>query len=701
MYKWMAVYAAIMATFAAKAQTRHPEAHTMCHTDAMVETFLTENPWALEEVIMARETLEERTRNFSDTRRDGEPYIISVVFHIVHNNGIENISDAQVRDCIRVMNEDFTASNAGVNTVNAAFQDIIGNVGVEFRLAQKDPQGNCTNGIVRTVSAITAQGGENLKAVSPIWDRSRYMNVWVCANIESGAAAYTYYPSTLAGSFGVTNDGIVARHDYVGSIGTSSVGRSHVLTHEVGHWINLAHPWGSTNEPGVASNCDTDDWVDDTPNTVGWTVCNVNGQSCGSLDNVENFMDYSYCHKMFTQGQKTRMLASLTSQVAQRSNLWQEETLISTGVLDTPVLCDADFQATRRDFCAGGSTVFTDNSYNGVSARTWIFEGGVPATSSSESPTVTYPNPGLYSASLLASDGINTATEVKASYIRVLSPGFSALPFAEGFENMNAFDGGVNDVWYINPETAGQNWEITSAAAYSGSKSARVRGRLNGANSTADLYSQTFDLSGVSQNAVLSFKYAHAMRNANSNDRLRVWISRNCGDLWSVRRTITGSSLATVSGFVPGEFVPQNQSDWQEVTIPNIVSVFLNASFRVRFEFTSGSGNNIYIDDINLVDAATVTSVAASPVVLGTFQAYPNPAEGAVALQFETVVHTSGAVLQISDLTGRVVAQHALGDLPAGEYMLEKDLSQLAGGLYVVTLVGDGKPMATQKLVLR
>ena len=53
--------------------------------------------------------------------------------------------------------------------------------------------------------------------------------------------------------------------------------------------------------------------VDDTPLTIGWSSCNLGGTSCGSLDNVQNYMDYAYCALMFTEGQKTRMHACLNS----------------------------------------------------------------------------------------------------------------------------------------------------------------------------------------------------------------------------------------------------------------------------------------------------------------------------------------------------------------------------------------------------
>ncbi len=692
----------VLISITATAQERDENGNLLlvkCHTNLMQDAYFAAHPEARIEAENFARSLEEFTKEFSDSDREGDPYIIPVVFHIIHNNGIENISDAQVKDCIRVMNEDFSASNIGVNSANSAFQSIIGNVGVEFRLAQRDPQGNCTNGIIRTLNPLTTQGGENLKAISPIWNRARYMNVWVCATIEIGAAGYTYYPSTLAGSFGQTNDGIVVRSDYVGSNGTSSVTRSHVLTHEVGHWINLAHPWGSTNEPSVSSNCDVDDGVADTPNTVGWTVCNINGQSCGSLDNVENFMEYSYCCKMFTEGQKQRMLASLNSTVASRSSLWQEQNLIVTGVLEEPVLCNADFFGDKRSICAGESINFTDLSYNAILNRTWIFEGGTPSVSNAENPAVTYQEAGLYSVSLLASDGVNGASVVKTHYVRVLGQGFSSIPFSEGFESFSNFAGTESDVWYVQPST-GSNWEVTSAASHSGGQSARVRGFLNNGYSITTMHSQTFDLSEVDGNAVLSFKYAYRPRSGGSNDRLRVWVSRNCGELWSLRKTIQGQNLATVDGALNAEFVPLSTDQWQEAAIANIVSVFLNPEFRVRFDFESNNGNNIYIDDINLTASTFITGLTEDQqAVSGVLNLFPNPTSEVINISFSTVRSTDQAVISIFDLAGRMVDQVKLGALPAGEHVMQHGIEKLDAGVYIASLQTGNAAAITRKLI--
>lgn len=675
---------------------------TKCHTYEMQDDLFDQHPEIKIEAEQAAALLEDFTRNFDHKAksRDGEPYVIPVVFHIIHNFGDENISNEQVEDCVRVMNEDFSATNFGVNSVNSLFSDLIANVGIEFRLAKLDPDGNCTNGIVRTVSPLTNSGGENLKSISPIWDRSMYMNVWVCKTIASGAAGYTYYPSTLAGDFGLTNDGIVVRSDYVGAIGTSSPQRSHTMTHEVGHWINLAHLWGSTNQPEVNSNCNTDDGVQDTPNTIGWTTCNLNGESCGSPDNVENYMEYSYCSKMFTIGQGERMIAALNSSVASRSSLWQPENLENTGVTLDAALCNVDFSASTLNVCVGETVSFTDLSFSNINSRSWSFEGGEPAISEVPNPEVLYTSPGLYAVTLTASDGVDAMTVERTGYIRVLDTATVAIPFQEGFEEIGELNLNVDDTWFTQNRTGDIDWEITSLAAYSGDFSVYVNGRENETGASEYLLSQTFDLTGVQQNAVLTFKYAHANRNFNSNDRLRVWISRNCGDFWSLRKTISGDDLPTVDQNIGGPFVPSGQEEWREVSISNIVSVFLTSEFRIRFEFTSNTGNNIYIDDINLQDASLISSADEVSETERSLNIYPNPAKDKAFIEFDQLTADRGSIA-LFDISGRIVKEVYLGHLASGSQRYEVELFDLTSGIYFVRIDTNTKGTITRKLVVQ
>lgn len=669
-----------------------------CHTYEMTDKLIEEHP-EIVGIIQEAEASLEQTRRNPNLAKDGDIYTIPVVFHIVHNYGEENISFEQIQNAIDVMNEDFSAQNADAESVNSAFEDLVADVGIQFALAQRDPDGNCTNGVVRTVNALTSEGGENLKEISPIWDRSRYMNIWVCRDIASGAAGYTYYPSSLAGSFGETNDGIVVRSDYVGRIGTSSYQRSQTLTHEVGHWIDLPHLWGSTNSPEEDSNCNSDDGISDTPNTIGWTSCIMSGESCGSLDNVENYMEYSFCGKMFTLGQSQRMRNALESSVAERSNLWQEENLEFTGVNLEPEICSADFTSNKRVVCVGESIQFSDLSYNGVQERTWVFEGGEPAGSSLATPMVAYTEPGTYAVSILASDGNNEATLVRNDFIRVLDTAHTAIPFYEGFEELEGLNTNDEDQWFTLNNSGGIDWEITDQASYDGEKSAYLNGFENEDNQTEYLYSQTFDLSELSDNAVLSFEYACARRSFNTDGQLRVWITKNCGEHWSIRETLDEDELFTVSGNYSQPFFPESQDEWQTVVIDNISSVFTNKEFRVRFEYLADNGNNLFIDNINLVDGSTL-SITERNRLNERVKIYPNPTQQISTVEFNLAEAESQFEIRLIDLSGRLLDRIYSGSMPAGNQRIDVDLGDLDSGVYLLQFTSSSGSFA-KKIVRR
>jgi len=627
------------------------------------------------------------------SRGGGGPFVIPVVFHVIHANGIENISDAQITDAVRVLNEDFNRQNSDWMNVRPEFLDRVADVGIEFRLAQLDPFGNCTNGITRTVSNATFAGDFDMTQLIQ-WPRDMYMNVWVCSD-ASGAAGYTYYPIWLDNW--PEADGIVVRSDYVGSIGTSSAFRSHVLTHEVGHWLNLMHCWGDSNEPGLPSNCAEDDEVEDTPLTVGWTSCVLSGSSCGSaLDNVENYMEYAYCNKMFTVGQSDRMLAALTSSIAQRDQLWQPENLVATGVSGPGILCEARFEADRREVCAGTPINFTDLSFNGVQQRLWTFSGGEPATADGLQATVVYTEPGTYPVSLQVSDGNATLEAVEPAFITVLPDPGAAVPLVEGFE------AGLNEGGWsvVDPDVDG-GFSITSSAAYTGSQSVRLLNTPAQAGRVDALISSTYDMS-LAEDIQISFRYAFVRRTAGNDDALRVYVSNNCGATWSMRKVLratnTVSNILTTSGDqISSTFVPNGPDQWGFSLVDNISEAYHVADLRVKFEFTSGGGNAFYLDDININGA---------PVGIGTIDqepgqvlaAVPNPATGSTVLTWRAA-QGGTQVVEVVDATGRVVYRTSTVALAGTEQRMELGLSDLRAGLYMVVL-RDPEGMLSTRLVV-
>lgn len=621
-------------------------------------------------------------------------YTIPVVFHIIHAGGPENISDEQVIDCIRIMNEDYQKLNADVSGVVAAFQPIVADAQIEFKLARKDPNGVCTNGITRTFSTITF-GGTGNQRISVVqnahgnWPGNRYMNVYVAADI-GGAAGYTTYPAF--GGTGMGN-GIHVLQNYVGSIGTSSSFTSRTMTHEAGHWLNLPHLWGNSNDPGLAGNCTGDDGVADTPNTIGWTTCNLSGESCGSLDNVQNYMEYSYCSRMFTNGQKARMHAALASTTGGRSTVVSAANLTFTGVNLPDILCKARFEASQTVVCVGQEINFQDLSFNAPSQWTWTFTGGSPASSNLQNPTVIYNTPGTYSVTLVASDGTNQDTEAKTAYITVL-PASEALPFIEGFENFPSF--AATNRWIV--ENPGNNSAFqVGTAAHTGSQAARLNNFGQPVGNFDELISAPIDLSGITDNVTLTFRYAYRKRAAANDEWLRVFISGDCGENWAQRRTIRGNTLSPT--VVTTSWEPSSADDWTTIHMTNVTSLYWVQNFRVRFQFESDGGNNFFLDNINIYPGTPQENVLnlTNTDSFNNFMVYPNPTDGLLNVQF-SLEQAAPVRVELMNMLGQVVESSLIQATP-GSNLIMMGTEQLRSGVYTLRVNAGGTPIVQQVVV--
>jgi hypothetical protein len=300
--------------------------HSCAHKEQR-EKMQKEHPELIQSQEIRRQFLENFTQHFSSHQSVRSPVsiLIPVVFHVVHNNGVENISDAQINESIVQLNEDFAAINPGLVDVHQNFTDLVANVGFEFRLAELDPNGEPTIGINRIQSELTYNGSDIALKQMIQWDPTMYLNIWVVYSSNGGnGSAFAYYPADVEGS-GSIYDGVVSSYWAVGRTETAVWTHYKILTHEVGHWANLKHTWGDQSNNQSLSGCSYDDAVEDTPNTIGNTGCDLEAVSCETHDNVQNYMDYSNCSNMFTEGQKTRMVAALNSPVGGRNNLWTTE----------------------------------------------------------------------------------------------------------------------------------------------------------------------------------------------------------------------------------------------------------------------------------------------------------------------------------------------------------------------------------------
>ncbi len=613
-------------------------------------------------------------------------WYVPIVFHILHNGGSENVSDEQVHDALAILNRDYARLNADANNVHPDFQGMPTAVDVEFVLATKAPDGTCFSGITRTQNALSNDGSNGNAQVNAIingndvyqgtWPGNKYCNVFVCGEI-GGAAGYTYTPSNWIGS-GMGN-GIWILDTYLGSIGTSSASSSRTLTHETGHWLNLSHVWGPNNNPGNASSCNDDDGVTDTPNEIGVTSCNVNEASCGPRANVENYMDYSYCSKMFTQGQVNRIRQALSSSVGGRSNLRTTANLIATGADGNTYLCKADFSADKSSICTGNTIQFSDESYNEVNGWAWTFTGGTPNSSTDQNPVITYNTPGLYPVTLTATDGSSNDGETKTNYIRVL-PASSSLPFSESFESLSTLTN-IEEWSIIN--NGGNGFELTTAAGDGSSKSARLRNFGEAMGTKDELISSPVDLSSITDQVTLSYRYAHKRRSSSDDDWLKVYVTTDCGESWALRKSSHGAFLSTEIS--TSSFTPSSADDWKTVHVTNITSALWVDNFRYKFEFEAGGGNNMFIDNINIYQGSPQNvGLNEGAEFVTDLALYPNPANDELNVSF-SINSPENAIVEILDVTGKITHSHLI-KANEGSNLIMMDTSELDSGMYFMKL---------------
>ncbi len=242
---------------------------------------------------------------------------IPVVVHVVWREAKQNIPDAQIQSQIDVLNKDFRKLNSDVSQVPPVWSDLAADLGIEFFLATKDPDGNPTSGITRTHTSVASfSDNDSVKSRATggkdAWPSDRYLNIWVC-QLGGGLLGYAQFPG------GPTEtDGVVILHSAFGTTVTTSDSENHynkgrTATHEIGHWLNLYHIWGDDG-----TGCSGSDMVDDTPNQGGpnyespvFPHISCNNEPNGDM--FMNYMDYVYDDDMFmfTQGQAIRINACL------------------------------------------------------------------------------------------------------------------------------------------------------------------------------------------------------------------------------------------------------------------------------------------------------------------------------------------------------------------------------------------------------
>ena len=681
MKKTILFLAALM--FGSHAQSQHEGQHR-CGTDEYVDEIIAQHP-DLEETFEVRKQafFQMANENAEKQKKSTQAvvYTIPVVFHVIYNTQEDNIARNQMEDALRILNEDFRKQNADAGNLRPIFQSRQADCEIEFALAKRDPDGNCTEGITRMQSSLSVDARDPVKSLIQ-WNPDKYLNIWVVNSIQSSGGqglvlGYANFPWMAA-----STDGIVIRHDALGQVGTA-VYDGRTLTHEIGHYLGLLHTF--------QSGCTGGDNIADTPPVASASYgCNLNKNSCSNdspnyPDMIENFMDYSdgACQNTYTTLQKNAMRSILVSS-QYRQQLVSQSNLESTGVINPPA-CQpvALFDVMDSYICENNTVSFIDQTEDGdPDTYQWSFPGGNPSTSSDRNPTINYPMTGIYDVTLTVSNAAGTSTLTKTQSVAVKSLLSYNNQWRQDFEAVEIPKPEVSTISEDNIE-----FEVSNEAASSGSQSIFLNNYANQKDQSIDEIISPNIITIFGQNLTLSFDYAFAKKVDANNDILSVLVSTDCGETWSTSRVFGGAILATAANVNNAAFIPST-NDWKSasITLSQYESL---GPILIKFQFRAGGGNNFYIDNINL----SADNIGLEESLLNqSISVYPNPSSGMVNIDITD--YQKDITLSVNDLYGKQYFNQKI----EGNHITLDNLN-LSSGVYILNFTSQ-RATTSRKLII-
>ncbi|NMM50373.1 M43 family zinc metalloprotease [Marinigracilibium pacificum] len=721
-----------------------------CRSSEQNKIILQQSSEAQAEYLMHEKFTSDFVENLKKLRNNStsqaSAYIIPVVFHVFGTSfSGQTVTQSKIEQALSVLNEEFQGLNDDFNSVDARFDGVKQFMNIEFRLAQIDPDGNSTSGVMfyGVQNGFGNGSGYDAKIRQYAWDNYKYMNVYIQSDLYNDGgttnSGVAWYPNTQMSNKNTARVVYNGRYLY----GNTDPEFASVLTHEFGHWLNLIHTFeGGCSYPN--------DQVTDTPpeNSSISDNCNPATNCEGNYINHENYMGYNGadgCYKMFTQGQVNRMLAALEHPA--RKPLWQESNLIATGTSDVgSITVEAPSSLVASAVSSSKiDLTWNDNSNNeeGFSIEQSVNGGSYSQIATVGANTTNYSNTNLAAFTQYSYRVRAYAGSTNSSYSNVAS--------ATTLEDSNTYcDISGNTKYEFIKNVSIGSFSYSSSASSSGyeDNTAKVITLSPGANTSVSLspgfagrsYTEywsiwidynnnnTFEsservVSGLSGTGDVNGSFT-VDSNASGTARMRIVMKYNstpssaCGEIgdgeaedYTVDFSGSGNPDPTVlpapanvrsagtysSGFYAGWDLVDGATSyevqlfngtWENEGTSTTYYFWIpkqgnitSYTFRVRARNSEGVSEWSNEFTVNLPVAGPMTS---------SFNFYPNPSDGQI--QFYIPKDRGDFTVEVYNSTGKMV------DEVSNQF--HYSTQHLTSGIYLLRLRGDGES-ATKRLIVK
>ncbi|WP_370979394.1 M43 family zinc metalloprotease [Agaribacterium sp. ZY112] len=209
---------------------------------------------------------------------------IPLVFHIL-DAGFTDVSDEEIISQVQATNLHFRQQNIDeLDSLLNSDKPFVADMGIQFYLADRDPQGEPHNGIIRLDTDTSAfdldyKFAQQAFGGSEPWPNDQYINIWVgdfrTRHGKLGLAGKAYIPSLAPDAY----IGVSVEESLIGIIDPQEAdfAQGKTLTHELAHFLGLiGHTHGTISDE----------------NNHAHLSCDANGLSeCKNSDLDNNFMN--------------------------------------------------------------------------------------------------------------------------------------------------------------------------------------------------------------------------------------------------------------------------------------------------------------------------------------------------------------------------------------------------------------------------